>query len=138
MKLIVESKGSRDDSHLYIFDGPSKDTTKPADWPDYLIGRIYGTPEVFIGMCSNDQGILGIEEEDEKILTNQAHAVSREHLGIHIEQNRVIIKDLNSSNGTYVKGIQITNLVLPEGRTEVALGTPGDVESLDLSLTYTS
>src|SRR5664279_3387058 len=44
-------------------------------------------------------------------------SVSSHHCEVHLRGGEVLIRDLNSTNGTYINGAQITESVLKPGQT---------------------
>ncbi len=47
--------------------------------------------------------------------------VSRQHFSLEIKENKTILRDLNSTNGTYIDGEKISSVKL-EDRTEIQIG----------------
>ncbi len=52
----------------------------------------------------------------------QHNSVSREHAEILVERDRVLLKDLSSSNGTFVNGEQVTGEIEVGHRDEIGFG----------------
>jgi len=73
--------------------------------------RVVGTPDVLRAPLSQTQ-ILGRTDEDRKIFPTidlaphkaQERGVSRLHAKLTARDNRIIVEDIGSSNGTYVNG----------------------------------
>ncbi len=47
--------------------------------------------------------------------------VSRQHFSLEIQENKTILRDLNSTNGTYIDGERVSSVKL-EDRTEIQIG----------------
>ena len=47
--------------------------------------------------------------------------VSRQHFSLEISENKTILRDLNSTNGTYIEGEKVSSVKL-EDRTEIQIG----------------
>lgn len=48
--------------------------------------------------------------------------VSRQHAQVYVDQDRVILTDLGSTNGTYVNGLRVTRTEL-KGQDEITIGS---------------
>ncbi len=58
---------------------------------------------------------IGREQDNSIVLPNDARGMSRHHAGIIINDERVVITDRHSSNGTYVNDLKITQTELQSG-----------------------
>ena len=66
-------------------------------------------------------GTIDIGRSPENDINMNDRSVSRKHLRIHREGNAYFIKDLQSTNGTYINEKRIDIAILSEG-TEVRVG----------------
>ncbi len=98
-KMIEEKKTRMIDQtkvKLEILDGQSKGDFIALKEGDYTFGR------------GKDSAIL---------LNDPEETISRMHFKLLVRDGRIVIKDLNSTNGTKVNGIEIENAELKKGDT---------------------
>ena len=78
---------------LKVLEGGEKGTTYPVSKPRFLIGRSNGDVNLNDGM------------------------ISRVHCALEISAEGIVLKDLESTNGTFVDGQKITTATLTDGST---------------------
>lgn len=68
----------------------------------YLEGGLKGSEPIRLG---NNELIIGRSSKVDITLKNEM--LSKEHLSVKVENNGVLVKDLNSTNGSYIDGYKI-------------------------------
>ncbi|MCA9099221.1 MAG: FHA domain-containing protein, partial [Planctomycetaceae bacterium] len=66
-------------------------------------------------------GVIGRERDEVSFLLNHPH-VSRQHARIVVSDNRIVIKDLGSANGTFVNGERISHTVELDSGDRIDIG----------------
>jgi DNA-binding NtrC family response regulator len=70
-------------------------------------------------VSEGDRVAVGTHESNQLVLTDRT--VSRFHCDVSLEQDRVVVRDLQSRNGTLVDGVPVREALLADGR-ELTLG----------------
>ncbi len=79
-------------------------------------------PEMGARILSEDPCIrVGTDADSDLVLTDSS--VSRQHLEFRVKGSTVWVKDRNSTNGTFLGPVQITEAELPPGTVSVRLGS---------------
>ncbi|UZQ55174.1 FHA domain-containing protein [Trichothermofontia sichuanensis B231] len=81
----------------------------------YLLIHNPGTPQEKTYVLRFGFNTIGREQDNSIVLPNDARGMSRHHAGIIINDERVVITDRHSSNGTYVNDLKITQTELKSG-----------------------
>ncbi len=88
-------------------------------------------------VCADDTLTLGTARGNGLVLTD--NAVSRHHARIEVHDQGIYLRDLKSTNGTFLAGLRITGAYLPEsarfrvGATEIEFSVTAEVEPLPVS-----
>ncbi len=96
-------------------------------------GNDAGTTKVF----ADDAITIGTAKGNALILADAA--VSRHHVRIEVSEDGIKLRDLKSTNGTYLEGLRISGAYLPErarfrlGATELEFSITDEVEPLAVS-----
>jgi len=89
------------------------------------------------GTFSDDAATVGTGSSNALVLTDPM--VSRHHARIEVREDGVRLRDLKSTNGTYLQGLRVTGAYLPEtarfrvGESEIDFAVTDDVEPLPVS-----
>ena len=104
----------------------------------YFIGRSFSSPQK-VELRRKGSGKTYVEpagaltKPESGSREANCRAVSRSHLLIKLQQDppRVVIRDLDSANGTYVQGERISfPYELPEGANHLEIGKEGRIKIL--------
>ncbi|MCS7284815.1 MAG: trypsin-like peptidase domain-containing protein, partial [Hydrogenobacter thermophilus] len=82
-----------------------------------FIGKLIGVGGQVVGQTYSipPQGIKIGRDPSKNNIVIKDDRVSREHAWIGLADNQVVIRDLNSANGTFVNGVQVSERVLKDG-----------------------
>lgn len=86
----------------------------------YTIRLLQDGQQFYENIFKNPSLVIGRDNDCE--LNIQSASVSRKHLKIEIEEDKLFVTDLGSSNGTIVDGIQITGKVQINSKSEIKAG----------------